>query len=163
MSVIPDPDRHRRARESAEPSTFHQHGQSAAGDESLGRFAATGAPKVTGSTPIPYSDLPPMPASSPWAGTQPGPGDEPPLSAYENPALASPTGMSQPVATGGPPANEQSEADLAVSFDRGDGGPSPLSNGDPAASGNRSPAPARNVADVPMAGSPPSHKEQSDG
>ena len=130
MSVIPDPDRRRRARESAQPSSLHQFAQSSSDETAGGRYA-----KQEGSTPqVVGADGPPsypqLPASSPWSGAQPGPGDEPPLSPYENPALASPTGMSQPVVTGGPPANEQSEADLAVSFDRGDGGPSSSSDND---------------------------------
>jgi hypothetical protein len=129
-----------------------------------GRFAKQeGArPQVIGTDPIPkYPQLP----SGPWSGDDPVP-DEPPLGYRidEMIPLESPTGvqpLSASVATDGPPANEQSEADLAVSFDRGDGGPSPLSNGDPAPTVVRSSASARNAADVPAAGSSPTSSEGS--
>jgi hypothetical protein len=104
VSIIPDPDRLKRAREPAQPSTLHQHGQSQADEISQGRFAATGAPTVVGSTPIPkYPELP----SGPWSGNDPVP-QEPPLGVDINsmPEFGqSPTGasISQPVATGGPP------------------------------------------------------------
>jgi hypothetical protein len=125
MSIIPeDPIARRRRLHEQQGSTFHQHGVTAADDESGGRFAKQeGArPQVIGTDPIPkYPQLP----SGPWSGDDPVP-DEPPLGYRidEMIPLESPTGvqsLSASVATGGPPANEQSEADLAVSFDRGDG------------------------------------------
>jgi hypothetical protein len=78
-----DADVRRQQREQAQreqSSTFHQHGQSQADEINQGRFAAIGTPNVTGTTAIPS-----YPAASPsWQIQLP---DEPPLSAYENPAL----------------------------------------------------------------------------
>jgi hypothetical protein len=39
-------------------STFHQHGLAQADEINQGRFAATGAPRVVGSTPTPASQYP---------------------------------------------------------------------------------------------------------
>jgi hypothetical protein len=83
-------------------STFHQHAQSQASDLAQGRFAATGAPRVVGSTPSPASQYP---AAS--AALQSDPvGVEPPLGIDINamPGLENPTGVSvsPPVATGAP-------------------------------------------------------------
>ena len=78
--------------------TFFTHAQAQAGELSGGRFGAIGTPNVTGTTPVPS-----YPAASPsWQIQLP---DEPPLSAYENPAFEDPTGalpVSQPVATDDP-------------------------------------------------------------
>jgi len=48
----------RLMREQQRGSTFHQHGLSQAAELSGGRFAATGAPRVIGSTPSPASQYP---------------------------------------------------------------------------------------------------------
>jgi len=78
--------------------TFFSHAQAQAGEFSGGRFGAIGTPNVIGTTPVPS-----YPAASPsWQIQLP---DEPPLSAYENPALEDPTGalpVSPPVATDDP-------------------------------------------------------------
>jgi hypothetical protein len=104
MSVIPDPDRRRRARESAQPTSFHQFAQSSSDEIAGGRYA-----KQEGSTPqVVGADGPPiypqLPSSSPWSGAAPEPGIEPPTGININamPELGQdPTGASQPVAPGG--------------------------------------------------------------
>jgi hypothetical protein len=76
-------DNDRKVREQQQASTMHQHALAAANDESGGRYGvARPAPTVTGSTSIPQYPK----ASTPWQGPDPV-GDEPPLSAFENPAL----------------------------------------------------------------------------
>ena len=47
-----------RRRILREGTTFHQHAQSSANDEAGGRFAATAAPRVVGSTPNPSLQYP---------------------------------------------------------------------------------------------------------
>jgi len=78
--------------------TFFSHAQAQAGEFSGGRFGAIGTPNVIGTTPVPS-----YPAASPsWQIQLP---DEPPLSAYENPAFEDSTGalpVSPPVATDDP-------------------------------------------------------------
>jgi hypothetical protein len=122
MSVIPETPAERRARLLEERgSTFHQHGVTAADDESGGRFAARGKPTVVGTTEIPK--YPQLPEGSPWSGAQPGPGDEPPLG-FDNPALASPTGcLLLPVATG-PASADAPSFSLEDDVQRTDAGPS---------------------------------------
>jgi hypothetical protein len=48
----------RLLREQQKASTFHQHAQAQALDTAGGRFAATGAPRVVGSTPNPSLQYP---------------------------------------------------------------------------------------------------------
>jgi hypothetical protein len=67
-----------------EGTTMHQHAQSAANDEAGGRFASVNPTTVVGAQPLPV--YPQLPSSSPWSGTQPEPGIEPPLG-FENPAV----------------------------------------------------------------------------
>jgi hypothetical protein len=62
-------------------TTFHQFAAAAANDTGGGRFAAIGKPTITGTTPIPQ-----YPQAGPPFQVDPV-GDEPPLSAHENPAL----------------------------------------------------------------------------
>ena len=71
-------------------STFHQHGLAAANDTGGGRFASLGAPHVVGSTAIPK-----YPQAGPAFQVDPVP-DEPPLSAYENPAIEPSTNQLPP-------------------------------------------------------------------
>jgi hypothetical protein len=85
-----------RGREQS--GTFFSHAQAAANDTAGGRFASVSPTSIVGSEPaVRY------PAASPsWQIQLP---DEPPLSAYENPALEDPTGalpVSLPVATDDP-------------------------------------------------------------
>ena len=69
----------RRRQQQAQGGTFFQHGLAQADEVNQGRFAATGVPTVTGSTPVPS-----YPAASPsWQIQLP---DEPPLG-FDNPAL----------------------------------------------------------------------------
>jgi|SRR6516165_12040733 hypothetical protein len=158
MSVIPDPERRRRAREPAQPTTFHQFAQSNSDETSGGRFA-----KQEGSTPqVVGADGPPtcpaLPSSSPWSGEDPVP-DEPPLGININamPELGqNPTGlpMSQPVATGvaeaplGPRQVVEHAAPPSSSLDDD----STVLKGSP-----------RSTHPSALAGSPPSQEEQSDG
>ena len=58
-----------------EGTTFHQHAQAFADELSQGRFAATGSPRVVGSTPNPSMQYP---AASPPFQSDPV-GTEPPL------------------------------------------------------------------------------------
>jgi hypothetical protein len=78
--------------------TFFSHAQAAANDTAGGRFASVSPTSIVGSGPaVKYP-----PASPSWQIQLP---DEPPLSAYENPALEDPTGalpVSPPVATDDP-------------------------------------------------------------
>jgi hypothetical protein len=67
-----------------EGTTMHQHAQSAVNDEAGGRFASVNPTTVVGAEPA--VKYPQLPASSPWSGTQPEPGIEPPLG-FDNPAL----------------------------------------------------------------------------
>jgi len=67
-------------------TTMHQHAQAQAGELSGGRFAATGTPNVTGTTPIPSYPA----ASASWQIQLP---DEPPLG-FDNPALKDPADVS---------------------------------------------------------------------
>jgi len=87
-------------KQQSEGTTFHQHAQAQADEINQGRFAATGAPNVIGAKSLVAAAYP---AASPtWQIQLP---DEPPLSAYENPALEDPTGalpVSPPVATDDP-------------------------------------------------------------
>jgi hypothetical protein len=85
-----------------EGTTMFQHGQSQADEVSQGRFAATGVPYVTGSQPIPK--IPQLPSSSPWSGTQPEPGIEPPL-CFDNPAFEPSTPNASVEVTGGAPSS----------------------------------------------------------
>jgi hypothetical protein len=84
----------RQQQRQAEASTMHQHAVAQADETNQGRFAATGVPTVTGSTPIPK-----YPAASPsWQIQLP---DEPPLG-FDNPALEEPSTLPASVeATGG--------------------------------------------------------------
>ena len=82
----------RRVREQQQASTFHQHAQAQTSELSGGRFAAIGAPTVTGATAIPK-----YPAA---AAHQADPvGTEPPLgfSVDDMPGLENPTGSSSGV------------------------------------------------------------------
>jgi hypothetical protein len=74
--------REQQQKQQQEPAnTMHQHALAAANDESGGRYGvARPAPTVTGSNPI--VQYPQLPSSSPWSGSQPEPGPEPPLN-YE--------------------------------------------------------------------------------
>jgi hypothetical protein len=81
-----------------EGTTFHRHAQSAADETNQGRFASLGVPHVVGATAGPT--FPPLPASSPWSGAQPGPGIEPVLG-YDVNALE--TSAAPPVAEAGVP------------------------------------------------------------
>jgi hypothetical protein len=69
----------------SQATTFHQHAQADA-DIPRGRFTAHERSTVVGATANPYGSLPKMPEGNPWAGPDLV-GDEPPLSAYDNPAL----------------------------------------------------------------------------
>ena len=71
----------RRVREQQQSSTNLDHARAAANDIGGGRFASLGAPHVVGSTAIPK-----YPQAGPAFQVDPVP-DEPPLSAYENPAI----------------------------------------------------------------------------
>ena len=71
-------------------STFHQHAQAQADELSQGRFAATRAPRVIGSTPTPASQYP---AASAAHQTELPP--EPPLG-FDNPTLDEPSTASSP-------------------------------------------------------------------
>ena len=78
--------------------TFFSHAQAAANDTAGGRFASVSPTSIVGSGPaVKYP-----PASPSWQIQLP---DEPPLSAYENPAFEDSTGalpVSPPVATDDP-------------------------------------------------------------
>jgi hypothetical protein len=99
--VLQDADVRRQQHEQAQRQqfgTFFSHAQAAANDTAGGRFASVSPTSIVGSEPtVKY------PAASPsWQIQLP---DEPPLSAYENPALEDPTGalpVSAPVATDDP-------------------------------------------------------------
>ena len=125
-------------------STFHQHGLAQADEINQGRFAAVGVPHVVGSTPIPK--YPELPASSPFHH-DPVP-NEPPLSAYENPALSA---VSFPAAEqlGAPAAGSAPPSELtppsADDVEPGAGASSSL--GGPALSSCISPQ-ARNLRDA---------------
>jgi hypothetical protein len=95
--LLQDADLRQQQQEQAQReqvSTFfsHTHADEINGG---GRFAAVSPASIVGSEPaVKY------PAASPsWQIQLP---DEPPLSAYENPALEDPTGVSPPVATDDP-------------------------------------------------------------
>jgi hypothetical protein len=107
--------RRRRDREPPLPSTFHQHGLTAADDEVGGRFAVRGSPTVIGTEPTPASQYP---AASAAHQTQLP--DEPPL---ENPAGVLPA---SPSAEPGPTsADAPSSVSLATGDEqRADVGPS---------------------------------------
>ena len=98
--LLQDADPRRQQHEQArreQVGTFFSHAQAAANDAAGGRFAFVSPTSIVGSEPaVKY------PAASPsWQIQLP---DEPPLSAYENPALEDPTGVSvsPPVATDDP-------------------------------------------------------------
>jgi hypothetical protein len=112
---------------------------------------------------ISQSGAPEYPAGAEWVMTELPP--EPSLGfdnpALDNPALDAPVSASpERRAPSGPPANEQSEADLAVSFDRGDAGPSSSSStvGDDPAPPGVYRSPTRHGCRTSTAGSPPSTK-----
>jgi hypothetical protein len=88
-----------RVREQAQQgTTFHQHAQAQALDTAGGRFAATGAPRVVGSTPNPSAQYP---AASSAHQTELPP--EEPLG-FSIDEMPNPTGVSpvtSPVAPGG--------------------------------------------------------------
>src|SRR6516162_10947870 len=84
-------------------STYHQHGVAQADEINQGRFAATGAPRVVGSTPNPASQYP---AASAAHQTELPPEQPLGYSVDDMPGLENPTGdafsgLSPPVATGG--------------------------------------------------------------
>jgi hypothetical protein len=88
-------------RQQQQAGTFFSHAQSAANDTAGGRFAATGSPRVVGSTPTPSTQYP---AASSTHQTELPP--EKPLGVDINamPGLENPTGVSpvtSPVAPGG--------------------------------------------------------------
>jgi hypothetical protein len=105
-----------------EGTTFHQHAQSAANDTGGGRFASSGAPHVTGSSPVPI-----YPAGPQWTADPGSQVVEPPLSVYENPAIepsaaAEATGAPAGAAAAAerlPPASAQSD-DAGASFSQQD-------------------------------------------
>jgi hypothetical protein len=117
MSTIPeDPaERRERDREPPQGTTFHQHAVAWADELSQGRFAAIGTPTVIGTEPIPKYPQ----ASEPFRVDPVG--DEPPLSAYENPAIepsaettrsvedTSGAPSSPPDVVAPPPSSEQSD------------------------------------------------------
>jgi hypothetical protein len=112
-----DADLRRQQQKLEPPNTFHQHAQSAANDISGGRFGALGAPHVVGSAPIP---------KYPQAGTpfQIDPvGDEPPLSAYENPALDPSTVSPSAAEDSGDPTNARPAPALSSGEQREVGSP----------------------------------------
>jgi hypothetical protein len=82
-------------------STFHQHAQSQASDLAQGRFAATGAPRVVGSTPDASAQYP---AAAPSHQVTLPPEQPLGYSVDYMPGLENPTGVSvsPPVATGAP-------------------------------------------------------------
>jgi hypothetical protein len=103
-TIIPDPDRRRRAREPVRSSTLHQHGQSQADEINQGRFAARGKPVVIGTMPSPASAYP---AASAAHQTELPP--EEPLG-YDEMPLENPAGVfpaSAPADTGGAPSQPQ--------------------------------------------------------
>jgi hypothetical protein len=108
-----------RRRILREGTTFHQHAQAFADEINQGRFAATGAPTVTGATAIP---------KYPAAGAhQADPvGTEPPLGFsvddMPNPTGDASSGLSPPVATG-PASDPAPLSDLADDEQRPDAGP----------------------------------------
>ena len=108
-----------------EGTTMFQHGQSQADEVNQGRFAATGVPHVTGSQPIPK--IPQLPSSSPWSGTQPEPGIEPPLG-FENSALEPSTSHACVEATSPASADAPSLSDLASLGDAQRAGAGPFSS-----------------------------------
>jgi hypothetical protein len=112
-------------RRQQQGGTFYQHGLAQADEINQGRFAATGSLRVVGSTPTLASQYP---ACSPALAVQLP--DEPPLSAYENPAIENRTGsssVSTPVATGAPAAESSSSA-CALTDDVEPGAGAPPSN-----------------------------------
>jgi len=104
----------RRQQEQAQreqSGTFFSHAQAAANDTAGGRFASVSPTSIVGSEPaVKY------PAASPsWQIQLP---DEPPLSAYENPALeesADVSPVSPSVATDGPAHAPSSDGGPATS------------------------------------------------
>ena len=93
----------RRQQQQAQGGTFHAHAQAQANELSGGRFAATGSPRVVGSTPNPSAQYP---AASVAHQTELPP--EEPLGidinamlGLENPTGDSSSGVA-PVATGAP-------------------------------------------------------------
>ena len=113
-------------------STFHQHAQSAANDTGGGRFASLGAPHVTGSSAVPI-----YPAGPQWTADPGSQVVEPPLPAFENSALANPTGdvssgLSPPVVTDAPAGATASLENLPPAQDEpSDAGASPFSKDRP--------------------------------
>jgi hypothetical protein len=108
----------RRVREQQQSSTNLDHARAAANDTGGGRFASLGAPHVVGSTPIPK-----YPQAGPAFQVDPV-GDEPPL-AFDNPALANPTGVppvTSPVDPG-PVSDTAPLSDLADDEQRPGAGP----------------------------------------
>jgi hypothetical protein len=95
-----------------EQATMHAHAVAEAAMMETGRFAAVNATIVTGATPIPKYPA----ASASWQIQLP---DEPPLSAYENPALEDPADVSpvSPSAATDDPAPAPSGGDAASSGD----------------------------------------------
>jgi hypothetical protein len=138
----------RPGREPVRPSTLFQHSQSAADEINQGRFAATGKPMVVGSEPI--VRYPELPADSPFHH-DPVP-DEPPLSAFENPALDAPV-LQTPVSRRAP-----GEPATRPSVDTGARRGSPSSLGGDPAQGTAPSPPDTQPRDA--GSSPPSNKRR---
>jgi hypothetical protein len=101
----------RRVREQQQTSTNLDHARAAANDTAGGRYAGVSPTTVVGTEPgVKY---PQLPASSPWSGSQPEPGIEPPLG-FDNPALdeSSAGATSSPADTGGAEAPSFSASDV---------------------------------------------------
>jgi hypothetical protein len=123
-TIIPDPERRRREREPPQASTFHQHAQSAANDTGGSRFGALGNPHIVGESAVPKYPQ----ASEPFRVDPVG--DEPPLSAYKNPAIEPSTSASVE-ATGAPAGATASSENLPRTQDEsGDAGAPSFQDGD---------------------------------
>jgi hypothetical protein len=119
-------EKRRIIREQA--TTMFQHAQSHANDEAGGRFAAINPTTVTGATSA--VKYPQLPSSSPWGGSQPEPGTEPPtgyaiddMSGLENPADVSVSPSAEPggaaAAPSAPPDVEHAAPPLSKDQDNG--------------------------------------------
>jgi hypothetical protein len=120
-----DAERQRILREG---TTMHAFAQSEANLD-LGRYgAAMGKPDVVGVRPaVKYLQLP---ESSPWSGAQPQPGPEPPLSAYDNPALEPSAGLSAVEQLGDPASGTDTPSSVTSSDVQHTAAGSPLSHQD---------------------------------
>jgi hypothetical protein len=94
-----------RRRILREGTTFHRHAQAFADEVNQGRFAATGVPTVTGSTPIPV-----YPAGPQWTADPGSQVVEPPLG-FSIDQLEPSMGTTRPTEDTGAPAGAAAAAE----------------------------------------------------